>query len=38
MMLFDIAILLVQAAFSQPEQVLYGIVLVITTPSSWTRC
>ena len=30
MMLFDIAILLVQAAFSQPEQVLYGIVLVIT--------
>ena len=29
MMLFDIAILLVQAAFSQPEQVLYGIVLVI---------
>ena len=30
MMLFDIAILLVQATFSQPEQVLYGIVLVIT--------
>lgn len=30
MMLFDIGILLVQAAFSQPEQVLYGIVLVIT--------
>lgn len=30
MMLFDIAILLVQTAFSQPEQVLYGIVLVIT--------
>lgn len=30
MMLFDIAILLVQAAFRQPEQVLYGIVLVIT--------
>ena len=30
MMLFDIAILLVQAAFSQPEQVLYGIVLAIT--------
>ena len=30
MMLFDIVILLVQAAFSQPEQVLYGIVLVIT--------
>ena len=29
MMLFDIVILLVQAAFSQPEQVLYGIVLVI---------
>ncbi len=29
MMLFDIAILLVQALFSQSDQVLYGIVLVI---------
>ena len=29
MMLFDIAILLVQALFSPPEQVLYGIVMVI---------
>ncbi len=30
MMLFDIAILLLQALFSPTEQVLYGIVLVIT--------
>ena len=29
MMVFDIAILLVQALFSPPEQVLYGIVMVI---------
>ena len=29
MMVFDIAILLVQALFSQSDQVLYGIVLVI---------